>query len=108
VATLIKTKRNEVARINIVQAQAKEVYFIFDLEYRNATLSRAIPHRLPTKSQYSTKPKNPSEMRGTQWPHSLHLSLNPGKSDVSIWPATTIFQILDVPVLKRDVLVSTG
>jgi hypothetical protein len=30
----MKSKRNEVARINIVQAQVEEVYFIFNLEYR--------------------------------------------------------------------------
>jgi hypothetical protein len=34
VATLIKFERNEVARINIVQTQVEEVYFIFNLEYR--------------------------------------------------------------------------
>jgi hypothetical protein len=34
VTTLMKSKRNEVAIINIVQAQVEEVYFIFNLEYR--------------------------------------------------------------------------
>jgi hypothetical protein len=34
VATLIKPKTNEVERINIVQAQVEELYFIFNLEYR--------------------------------------------------------------------------
>jgi hypothetical protein len=33
VATLMKSKRNEVARFNIVQAQVEEVVFIFNLEY---------------------------------------------------------------------------
>jgi hypothetical protein len=33
VATLIKSKRNKVARINMVQAQVEEVIFIFNLEY---------------------------------------------------------------------------
>jgi hypothetical protein len=51
--TLIKSKRNELARINIMQAQVKKMYFIFYLEYMNAALSRGIPHELPTKSQYS-------------------------------------------------------
>jgi hypothetical protein len=46
-ATLIKSKRNEVARINIVQAQVEEMYFMFYLEYRNAALSRGILHGLP-------------------------------------------------------------
>jgi hypothetical protein len=32
VATLMKSKRNKVARINMVQAQVEEVVFIFNLE----------------------------------------------------------------------------
>jgi hypothetical protein len=44
-----------VATINIVQAQVEEMYFIFNLEYRRATLSRRKFHAQP-------KPKNPSEM----------------------------------------------
>jgi hypothetical protein len=68
-----------VAIINIVQAQVEEMYFIFNLEYMHVTLSGRIPHGLPTKSQCSTQPKNPSEMSETQWPHTLHISLNPKK-----------------------------
>jgi hypothetical protein len=45
-----KVKRNEMARFNIVQAQVEEKYFLFNLEYKNAALSRGIPHGLPTKS----------------------------------------------------------
>jgi hypothetical protein len=30
----MKSKRNELAKSNIVQAQAEEVVFIFNLEYR--------------------------------------------------------------------------
>jgi hypothetical protein len=33
VTTLMKSKRNEVARINIVQAQVQEMHFILNLEY---------------------------------------------------------------------------
>jgi hypothetical protein len=51
VTTLMKSKRIEVTRINFVQAQVEEKYFIFNLEYRNVALSRVIPHGLPTKSQ---------------------------------------------------------
>jgi hypothetical protein len=54
VATLMKWKRNEVVRINFMQTQVEEKYFIFNLEYRNAALSRGIAHGLPRKSQYST------------------------------------------------------
>jgi hypothetical protein len=46
-------------------------------------------------------------MSGTQLLHSL-LSLNPGKLDVPVWVGTTIIQVLDVPVPKSDVPVSTG
>jgi hypothetical protein len=55
VPTLKEWKRNEVTTINIVQAQVEEMYFIFNLEYRRATLSRRKFHAQP-------KPKNPSEM----------------------------------------------
>jgi hypothetical protein len=52
--TLTKSKRNEVARINIVQAQVVEMYFIFNIECKHAALSRGIPHGLLTKYQCST------------------------------------------------------
>jgi hypothetical protein len=54
-------------------------------------------------------------MNKTQWPHTLHISLNQEKQDnpVSqteclVLSITVIFQILDVPVSKPDVPVSTG
>jgi hypothetical protein len=34
VVTLMKSKRDEVTIINIVQSQVEELYFIFNLEYR--------------------------------------------------------------------------
>jgi hypothetical protein len=34
VAILMKSKRDEVTTINIVQAQVEKLYFIFNLEYR--------------------------------------------------------------------------
>jgi riboflavin transporter FmnP len=33
VATIMKSKRNKVVRINLVQVQVEEVVFIFNLEY---------------------------------------------------------------------------
>jgi hypothetical protein len=39
---------------NFVQAQVIEMYFIFDLEYKYAALSRGISHGLSAKSQYLT------------------------------------------------------
>jgi hypothetical protein len=36
-----------------VQAQVEEIYFMFYLEYRNATLSREISHGLLIMSQCS-------------------------------------------------------
>jgi hypothetical protein len=50
----LSQKGNEVARINLVKAQVELKYFIFNIEYRNVTLSRGISHGLPTKSQCST------------------------------------------------------
>jgi hypothetical protein len=49
----MKPKRNEVKRINIVQAQVEEIYFIFNL----------------------------SEMSEIQWPHILYISLKQEKQD---------------------------
>jgi hypothetical protein len=60
------SKRSEVVTINIAQAQVKKIYFIFNLKYRHADLSRGILHGLPTKSQCLTNPKNLSEMSKTQ------------------------------------------
>jgi hypothetical protein len=34
VATLMKSKRNELTRINIMQVQVEKMHFIFNLEYR--------------------------------------------------------------------------
>jgi hypothetical protein len=77
----MKSKRNEVTTINIMQAQVEEVLFIFNLESRYAALSRGMLQRLLNKLSCSTKPKNPSEKRETLWPQTLHISLNLGKPD---------------------------
>jgi hypothetical protein len=55
----MKSKSDEVARINIVQAQVEELYFIFNLEYRlslykegyrmDCQQSLNIQHRLNTQ-----------------------------------------------------------
>jgi hypothetical protein len=50
---LMKLKRDEVAIINIVQAQVENLYFIFNRVYV-AALLRGIPYGLLTKSQCST------------------------------------------------------
>jgi hypothetical protein len=84
-ATLIKSKRIEVARINLMQAQVEENVLTFNLEYRNPALLRGIPHGLLTKSQCSINAKNSSEMSETQWSYTLHISLNLEKSDGSVF-----------------------
>jgi hypothetical protein len=55
VATLIKSKRDEAATINVVQAQVEGMHFIFILKFSQAALSRGILHELSTKSQCSLK-----------------------------------------------------
>jgi hypothetical protein len=64
-----------------VQAQVEEMYFIFNLEYRSAALSRGMLYRLSIKSHAQQKHNYPSEMSETQWPHTLHISLNQEKPD---------------------------
>jgi hypothetical protein len=53
VVTLIKSKKGVVTRINFMQAQVEEKYFIFNLEYKNVALSREIAYGLSIKYQYS-------------------------------------------------------
>jgi hypothetical protein len=62
-----------------VQARVEEMYFILNLEYRYAALSRGVLHRLSIKSHAQQKPNYPSEMSETQWPHTLHISLSQEK-----------------------------
>jgi hypothetical protein len=50
----MKSERDEVTTINIVQAQVEELCFICNLEYMDAALSRGMPHVLPTKYQCLT------------------------------------------------------
>jgi hypothetical protein len=98
VVTLIKLKRNEVARINIVQAQVEEMYFMFYLEYRNDVLSKGIPHGLPTKSQCSHSLK--TQVRSVKHNGLIHstslqtlekLYVPVSKAKCPVWPVTTIF-----------------
>jgi hypothetical protein len=64
-----------------VQDQVEEMYFIVNLEYRYAALSIGMLHRLSTKSHAQQQHKYPSEMSETQWPHTLHITLNQEKLD---------------------------
>jgi hypothetical protein len=67
-----------------MQAQVEKMYFIFNLEYRYAALSRGMLHRLSIKSHAQQKTKYPSEMSETQWSHTLNISLNQEKSDGTV------------------------
>jgi hypothetical protein len=69
---------------HLVQAQVEEIYFIFNLEYKYATLSRGMLYRLSTKSHAQQKAKYPSEMSETQWLHTLHIALNQEKPNGSV------------------------
>jgi hypothetical protein len=111
----MKSKRNEVVTIHFVQAQVEEMYFIFNLEYRCVALSRGIPHGLPTKSQCSTKSRNPSEMSEAQWSHTLRISLKLEnrmvrfpKPDCPILAVMASFQISDILVPNPDAPVFTS
>jgi hypothetical protein len=68
-----------------VQTQVEVIYFVFNLEYWYAAISRGMLRRLSTKSHAQQKPIYPSEMSETQWPHTLHISLNQGKPDGPVW-----------------------
>jgi hypothetical protein len=59
VATLMKSKRDKIARINIVQAQVEELYFIFNIEYRLPLYQEGyhMDHQQSLNTQYSPKPQ---------------------------------------------------
>jgi hypothetical protein len=119
VTTLIKTKRNEETTIYIVQAQIKEMYSIFNLEYRHATLSRGMLHMLPTKSQCITKAQ---KLKWDEWntiaTYTLYISLNQGKSKCPIsqirgsglgrFLQRLVFKFRMFQFLKPSVLIFTG
>jgi hypothetical protein len=84
VETLMKSKRWS-DNNHLMKAQVEEIYFIFNLEYRYAVLSRGMLHRLSTKSHAPEKTNYPSEMSETQWLHTLHISMNQEKPDGLVW-----------------------
>jgi hypothetical protein len=87
------------------------MYFIFKLEYRYVTLSRGMLHRLSTKSHAQQKSKYPSEMSETQWPHTLHISLNQKKPDGPVWADELQWLVFKYRIFrfpKPDVPVFTG
>jgi hypothetical protein len=69
-----------------VQAQVKEMYFIFNLEYSYAALSGGMLRRLSIKSHAQQKSKYPSEMSETQWSHTFYISLKQKKSQMVRFP----------------------
>jgi hypothetical protein len=87
------------------------MYFIFNLEYMYAALSRGILHRLSTKSHAQQNSKYPSEISEAQWPHTLHISLNQEKSDGPVWAdelQRLVFKYQMFRFSKPDVLDFTG
>jgi hypothetical protein len=93
-----------------VQAQVEEIYFIFNLEYMYVALSKVMLRTLSTKSHAQQKPKYPSEISETQWPHTLHISLNQEKLDGPVWADELQRLVLKYQMfrfLKPDVLVFT-
>jgi hypothetical protein len=71
----MKSKRDEVATITLCKLKLKKyiLYLIF-----------SIGMSLYQEGSYidsQQKPKYPREMSETQWPHTLHISLNQEKSD---------------------------
>jgi hypothetical protein len=75
----MKSKRDEVATINIVQVQFKELYFIFNLEYRLPLYQEGYHMNCQQSLNAQYNLKISSEMSETQWPHTLHISLNQKK-----------------------------
>jgi hypothetical protein len=91
-----------------VQAQAEEMYFIFNLEYMYAVLSRGMLHILSTKSHTQQNTNYPSKI---QWPHTLHISLNQVKPDGPVWAdelQRLVYKYRMFQFPKMDILIFIG
>jgi hypothetical protein len=109
VATLVKSKRDKVATINLCKLKLKK-YILY------LTLSISMPFYQEgcyidcQQSLILNKRLNTREMSETHLPHTLHISLNQEKSDCLIsqtrgsslgrWALTASFQIPDVSISK--------
>jgi hypothetical protein len=114
VAILMKLKRDEVATINIVQAQVEEIYFIFNLEYSLPLYQQGyhIGYQQSLNAQHSLKTQVRGEKHNGHTHSASHWTENWilwfAKLEHPVWSIIAIIQILDVPILKPDAPVFTG
>jgi hypothetical protein len=115
VATLMKSKRDEVARINIVQAQVQELYFMFNLEYRLPLYQEG--YHMDCQQSFNAQHILKPQMRWVKHNDLIHYNshwtrknrtVQFFKPDGPVLHVTSIIQISDVPVLKLDVPIFTG
>jgi hypothetical protein len=109
-----EVKRNEVARLNMVQAEVEEVVYIFNLEYRlslyqvgyhmDCQQSLKAQHILKTQVRWV---KHNGLIHSTSYKTLEKPYVPVSKPEGQVWPVMAIFQILDIPVPKPDVLIFT-
>jgi hypothetical protein len=63
---------------SILMQAVEGIDFIFNLEYNCRSIKRDTTW-IANKVSMLTYPKNSSEISETQWPHTLHISLNQEK-----------------------------
>jgi hypothetical protein len=115
VATLIKSKGDEVTTINIVQDQVEEFYFIFNLEYRlplyqegyHMVCQQSVNAQHSLRTQVWWVKHNGLIYCTSHW-NRKNRTIRFPKPECPILPITAIIQILDVPVPKPDISVFTG
>jgi hypothetical protein len=108
----MKSKRDEVAIINIVKAQVEELYFIFNLEYRLPLYQEEyyIDCQQSLNKQRSLKTQVRWEKHNGHTHTTSHWTLENwmfwfAKPEHPVWAVIAIFQIPDVLVPKSDFLV---
>jgi hypothetical protein len=81
----MKSKRNEVATITLCKLKLKKYILYLTLSIDMSLYQEGCYIDCQQSLMLNKKPKYSSEMSETQWPHTLHISLNQEKPDGPVW-----------------------
>jgi hypothetical protein len=112
VATLIKSKRDEVATITLCKLKLKKYILYLILSICMSLYQERCYIDYQQSLMLNKSLKYLSEMSETQWSHTLHISLNQGKpndpvsqiegSGLGRWAPMASFLIPDVLIIKTE------